>query len=447
MLSAAGFNLQQLEMSAVVIAPSAFTDEPAMSTALASATLAEKPTAAAAVWTGLAGLAVAMGIGRFAFTPLLPLMQHDAGLSLVQGGWLATANYLGYLAGAVICIASPPAPARVIRWGLVSIALFTIGMGLTYEVWLWLALRFVAGAASAFVLIGVSAWVMPVLARLHQAARSGEVFAGVGVGICLAVLVGLVAGITAVGSQATWIGLGAIAASFALALWRPLSHDRDDASSMAGTARAPLTRQAWIAALCYGAFGYGYIIPATFLPALAHEVIRSPAVFGWVWPVFGAAAAISTVLAMRLLPALSSRRLWAYAQLVLALGVVAPVFAINLTALLFAALCVGGTFMVITMAGIQEAQRVGGAQPARAMALNTTAFALGQIAGPLTVSLFNGGLKLPSVLAALALAASSLTLGLTARASARSAESQQETEIHVIRDAGDARTNPRFEMS
>jgi len=202
---------------------------------------------------------------------------------------------------------------------------------------------------------------------------------------------------------------------------------------MAGGAHAPLTRQAWIAALCYGAFGYGYIIPATFLPALAHEVIGSPAVFGWVWPVFGAAAAISTVLAMRLLPALSSRRLWACAQWVLALGVATPVFATNLAALLFAALCVGGTFMVITMAGIQEAQRLGGAQPARVMALNTTAFALGQIAGPLTVSLFDGGLKLPSLLAALALAASSLALGLTARASG-SAQSQQQTEIRVTSD-------------
>ena len=418
-----------------------------MSTAPASATLAEKPTAGAAVWTGLVGLAVAMGIGRFAFTPLLPLMQQDAGVSLVQGSWLATANYLGYLAGAVICIASPPAPARAIRWGLVSIALLTFGMGLTHDVWLWLVLRFFAGAASAFVLIGVSAWAMPVLARLHQAARSGEVFAGVGIGICLAGLVGLVAGITAFGSQATWISLGGIAAIFALALWRPLSRERVQVMSVSGSARAPLTRQAWIAALCYGAFGYGYIIPATFLPALAHGVIKDPAVFGWVWPVFGAAAAISTVLAMRLLPALSSRRLWAYGQLVLASGVAAPVFATHLAALLFAALCVGGTFMVITMAGIQEAQRIGGAQSARAMALNTTAFALGQIAGPLTVSLFNGALELPSLLAVPALVASSLTLGLTARASAGPAESQRHTEIHVIPDARDARTNPHRRMS
>jgi MFS family permease len=290
-------------------------------------------------------------------------------------------------------------------------------MGLTHELPLWLALRCLAGAASALVLVGVSAWAMPVLTQLHQATRSGQLFAGVGIGICFAGLVGLIAGATALGSQATWIGLGAIAAGFALALWRQLAGDSVHTTSMVGLGRAPLTRQAWTAALCYGAFGYGYIIPATFLPALAREVIRDPALFGWVWPVFGAAAAVSTVFAMRLLPALSSRRLWAYGQWVLALGVVAPVFAVNLYTLLFAAVCVGGTFMVITMAGIQEARRLGGERSGQVVALYTAAFALGQIAGPLTVGLFSGGLLLSSLLAALALAASSLTLGLTARAS------------------------------
>src|SRR2546430_13524654 len=53
---------------------------------------------------GLAALAVAMGIGRFAFTPLLPMMQDDAGISLAQGGYLASANYLGYLAGALLAM-------------------------------------------------------------------------------------------------------------------------------------------------------------------------------------------------------------------------------------------------------------------------------------------------------------------------------------------------------
>ena len=54
--------------------------------------------------SGLAALAVAMGIGRFAFTPILPMMQADHGISVAQGGWLASANYLGYLAGSLFAM-------------------------------------------------------------------------------------------------------------------------------------------------------------------------------------------------------------------------------------------------------------------------------------------------------------------------------------------------------
>ncbi len=368
--------------------------------------------------TGLIGLAVAMGIGRFAFTPLLPLMQQDAGLSLVQGSWLATANYAGYLVGAILCIFAPPAPARAIQWGLLSIAVVTLGMGLTDGFLLWFVLRFLAGAASAFVLVGVSAWVMPILARLQKPAWSGRVFSGVGVGICFAGLISLMAGIAVVGSRTTWVVLGVIAAFFTLTLWHQLANDGPQVVSVMRPGRARLSRQAWLGALCYGAFGYGYIIPATFLPALAREAITNPAVFGWVWPVFGAAAAVSTALAARCLPMLSPRRLWAYGQLVLAIGVIAPVFAVNLYMLMFAALCVGGTFMVITMAGIQEARRLGGAQAPRLIAVYTAAFALGQIVGPLTVSLFHSdGLARPSLFAAIVLVASSLTLVLSARSS------------------------------
>jgi predicted MFS family arabinose efflux permease len=383
----------------------------------ASAAWASPPstvTPAAVVAIGLAGLAVAMGIGRFSFTPLLPLMQRDAGVSLAQGSWLATANYVGYLAGALVCIVSAPAPTRIIQWGLAAIALVTAAMGVTHHLWQWIALRFLAGAASAYVLVGVSAWAMPILARGEKAAWSGRLFSGVGVGILIAGMVGLAAGLLAWRSQATWIVLGAMAAVVTAVIWRLVDDGRPAVAAAAPT-RAPLGRQAWIGAASYGCFGYGYIIPATFLPALARDVIADPAVFGWVWPVFGAAGALSTVIAAGLMPALSPRRVWVYAKCILAVGVLAPVVATTLPVLLFAAVCVGGTFMVITMAGIEEARRLGGAQAPRLMAIYTAAFAAGQIAGPLTVGAFGGGLVVPGLMAAAALAASCVALSLPHR--------------------------------
>jgi MFS family permease len=353
-----------------------------------------------------------MGIGRFSLTPILPLMQHDAGLTMAQGGWLASANYLGYLAGALICITLSMPPAAAIRWGLAATGLLTLAMGLTDLAPLWLAWRFLSGAASAFVLIGVSAWAMPILSRHGREEWSGRVFAGVGAGIAFAGLLGLVAGLGGWASRASWIVLGLVAVALAALLWKPLN-DGTRIPRSGSPQRRVLPGRAILAAGCYLTFGYGYIIPATFLPALARDYIDDPATFGLVWPVFGIAAALSTLAASRLGRGLAPWQLWTRAQWVLAAGVLLPALQVNVATLLLSAACVGGTFMIITMAGIKEALRLGGAPASLAVGVMTSAFAIGQILGPLTVSLFAGsghGLTFASLLAAAGLVASNCLL-------------------------------------
>src|SRR5579884_629949 len=184
-----------------------------------------QPSAAVAAAVGLLALASAMGIGRFSLTPILPLMQQDQGLSLAAGSWLATTNYVGYLAGALVCIALQPRPVAAIRWGLLWVGLLTLAMGFCDWQVAWLLLRFLAGAASAFVLVGTSAWAMPILKGHGREEWSGHVFAGVGVGIAFAGLFGLAAGVDAWGSRATWIALGTVALMLAALLWRKLAFD------------------------------------------------------------------------------------------------------------------------------------------------------------------------------------------------------------------------------
>ena len=67
----------------------------------------ERPSAIAIAVAGGIALAVAMGIGRFAFTPILPMMLHDGVVDLHAASWLASANYLGYLSGALLCTFVP----------------------------------------------------------------------------------------------------------------------------------------------------------------------------------------------------------------------------------------------------------------------------------------------------------------------------------------------------
>jgi len=54
------------------------------------------------MWPGMATLVVVMGLGRFAYTPILPEMLQAEVLSLQASGWVAAANFTGYLAGALL---------------------------------------------------------------------------------------------------------------------------------------------------------------------------------------------------------------------------------------------------------------------------------------------------------------------------------------------------------
>jgi predicted MFS family arabinose efflux permease len=390
---------------------------------------ARRLSALPAALIGLAALASAMGVGRFAFTPLLPLMQHVSGITLAQGGSLAAANYLGYLIGASACVLLGPAPHRAARVGLVAIATLTAGMGLSDAFGAWLALRFLAGVASAFVLVGISAWVLPLLAAQGRASWSGWVYSGVGVGIFIAGLVGLATGLLRKPPAYAWLLLGACSAAVALTLWRPMAAGPAFGARRGG-ARGALRGDAWRPVLSYGAFGFGYIVPATFLPAAARQLVADPAVFGWTWPVFGLAAAASTAASSRWWRDAPPRKLWASAQLVMAVGVLAPAIRTSVSTLLFSAVCVGGTFMVVTMAGMQEARRVAGGSATRLMAAMTAAFALGQLVGPFTVSFLGssavGAMAVPHLVAAAVLLLGTLALGLAPPDASRALHHERE---------------------
>ncbi|MEK8054973.1 YbfB/YjiJ family MFS transporter, partial [Burkholderia contaminans] len=146
--------------------------------------------ARAAALACMVGLAVVLGVGRFAFTPLLPLMLADGSIGLKAGGWLASANYAGYFVGAVSCAALRVAPARMVRVGLVATVLLTAAMGIGHLLPVWLAVRFVAGVVSAWTFVFVSQWGLRRLAELHAPEWSGVIYAGPGVGIVVTGLIG-----------------------------------------------------------------------------------------------------------------------------------------------------------------------------------------------------------------------------------------------------------------
>ena len=333
---------------------------------------------------GALSLAAAMGIGRFAFTPLLPLMSGEGLIDVAEGGWVAAANYLGYLVGALTATRIPLRAGALAVMALLATAALTAAMAWPMPA-MWLPLRFLAGAASAWVFVATSVWCLGALAQLGASRLSGWVFAGVGIGIALAGLHCLLAATVGVPSGPLWLQLGALALLLAVpAFWviarLPPATEATKSVAAGGSHPSPGGTRGLV--ISYGIMGFGYILPATFLPVLARSAVADARVFGLAWPVFGTMAALSTLVAARLLQGSTRLRTWAACQLLMGVGVMLPTIWTNLWAITTSALLVGGTFMVITLAGVQQMRAQAPAQAARLVGRITAAFALGQIAGP-----------------------------------------------------------------
>jgi predicted MFS family arabinose efflux permease len=165
--------------------------------------------------------------------------------------------------------------------------------------------------------------------------------------------------------------------------------------------------------ISYGVFGFGYILPATFLPVLARSVVEDPRLFGLAWPVFGLMAMLSTFAAGWIGRQASRLQVWAAAHFLMGIGVLLPSLWLSGATIAVAALLVGGTFMMVTMTAVQESRARAPQDPTSFLSRMTTGFAIGQIAGPVASSLllnlpsrFNGlNLALQAAAAALVLSA------------------------------------------
>jgi MFS family permease len=340
---------------------------------------------------GLVSLAVAMGIGRFAFTPLLPMMLHDGTVTLHQGGWLATVNYIGYFVGAAVCMFIRPDAVRMVRWGLVATVLLTLGMALPGGMPAWSLWRAAAGVVSAVVMVYTAGWCLQRLAELGKPELAGLIFCGPGLGI---VATGLGAsGMVAADWHADhgWLAFTVLAVVLVAAVWRifvapPAAAALASASSpspaAAETAAARLDAQTWVLTFAYGLAGFGYIITATFLPVIAREALPGTVWADLFWPIFGAGVAVGALLGTRVGMAHDNRKLLALLYGMQALGVaIAAVFP-SVAGFALSSLLAGLPFTALVAFAMREARRLWGPHAPRLMGLMTASYGLGQIAGP-----------------------------------------------------------------
>ncbi|GAA1205398.1 YbfB/YjiJ family MFS transporter [Prauserella alba] len=358
-----------------------------------------RPTWHVVVQGGFA-LAAAMGVGRFVFTPILPLMQAQAGISPHTGNALATANYVGYLAGAVAAILVPRlARSRpALRTCLVLLTVTLAGMAVTTDTVVWIGMRTMAGVASALIFVIASNAALERL-RTHAQHLTGWVYCGVGAGIAVSGL--CVLAVDAVGGWRTaWWVAAALTTALASVAWRLPAPQTPAASPDTDTGNGSGRRLFAALLVGYALEGAGYIVAGTFLVAALSR--NGPSWLGnGSWILVGLAAAPSCALWAAAAHRFSRPDLLIGALLLQAVGMALPALFGGVAPALVSAVLFGGTFMGVTTLTLATGAHLG---VPRATALLTAGYSIGQVLGPLGVApLLTRGYG-PALLVAAALA-------------------------------------------
>jgi MFS family permease len=327
-----------------------------------------------------------MGIGRFAYTPILPIMQKDLSFSNAVAGYIASSNYAGYLLGAILAGVIPLKGYRAVslRISLIFSIITTALMGLTHSYLLWYVLRFLSGISSAFVLVLASGIVLDKLAVISKTSWSGLFYGGVGFGIFLSSLI-----IPSLNNsfqwEGTWIGLAVVSGILTFFVWIWLDDNSNDVEMKNKqeffSNVPPIKWLLWLT-IGYGLEGLGYIVTGTFIVSIAEKTSSFHKGATIVWMMVGLAA-IPSCLIWSLLA-----KKWGFVKsLVLAMGfqsfgMVLPAFWISKTSFVISALLFGATFMGITTLATTLGRQMNPFNSSRTIGILTAIYAIGQLIGP-----------------------------------------------------------------
>jgi MFS family permease len=337
--------------------------------------------------SGFVMLVVAMGIGRFAFTPQVPLMIVDGQLTLTSAGLVAAMNYLGYLLGAWDAMRAHRGVEGRLYAGILGAVLLTFLSAWTDNAWLHGALRLVIGAMSGWAMVLTAAWTNERLAHAGKPGLSAAVFAGPGAGIALSGLLAVWIHSQHLSAAEGWLlyGLLALILIAFVSRWLPKPGDFHRPGGQPEPLRltSNLKRLVW----SYSLAGFGYILPATFLSQMAAARFPGSLFAQFLWPVFGAAAVVGIGLSILLRGVGHSYQRLAIVLWLQGAGVLAAWRVPGMSGLVIGALLVGGGFLCAVQLSLLYGRELA-PQHTRFMAgLLTTGYAVGQLIGPMTSAL------------------------------------------------------------
>jgi predicted MFS family arabinose efflux permease len=335
---------------------------------------------------GIISLVLTLGIARFAYTPLLPLMQQQAGLGVAEGGWLAAINYMGYLSGAIIASLTNDIVLkdRLYRAGLIVALLTTVGMALTENLWVWAAMRFVAGLSSAAGLLLGSGLILHWLIRHDHRSELGIHFGGIGLGIAFcAIAVELMH--PAFDWREQWVLLTALGVLMAIPAWAWLPRPEVQTVTKRGAAmvdRPPSAAFLRLFMAAYFCAGVGYVVSATFIVAIVEQLPGMQGKGSWTFMMVGLAAAPACILWDLIARRVGDVNALTSAFVLQIIGILVPLLTPNLGMTLLGAALFGGTFIGIVSLVLTMAGRFYPTRPAKMMGKMTVAYGIAQIMAP-----------------------------------------------------------------
>lgn len=333
---------------------------------------------------GMLTMAAANGIDRFVYTPILPDMMAGLTLTTSQAGLIASANFLGYLLGALFA-ARPELPWSRRSWllGSLLVSAFCTGvMALAASMPAFLVLRLIGGFAGAVAIIMAIALVVERLAGGGRAYLAPIHFAGVGVGIAVSAILVSILQATGYGWRAPWVGASIVSLCCTAGVAALVAQPNVNTQAAAEIFHRPISRKFWLLIAANGLGAFGYVITGTFIVALVRGSSQLQPLEAWIWVVFGLASAPSVALWMWLAGRIGVFKTFSVVCLVEAVGVLASVTWLEAPGTILGALFVGGSFMGLTALGMVGARRLTEGDVRRPVALMTASFGVGQIIGP-----------------------------------------------------------------
>lgn len=337
---------------------------------------------------GILALIIAMGIGRFAYTVILPYMQEEFAFSNATAGFLAASNYFGYFLGALLAskITLQNRKVSLLRLWLVISIVTTAMIGIFPSYPIWYVTRFTSGVASAYIFVVASSIVLDRLAHENKSHLSGLFYSGVGLGIMLSSLV-----VSKLNQwfqwDGTWIGLALLCSGLFVFIWFFVREEVQPQLSskhlvLKHDIPTPPKNLILLLIIAYGLEGLGYIVTGTFIVSIAENSTYFHGSATTVWLIVGIAASPSCIIWSYLGKKYGFVKSIIFAMLLQAIGIVLPVFEENTSLLFASALLFGATFMGITTLATTLARQLAPSNSNRVLGFLTASYAFGQLLGP-----------------------------------------------------------------